>query len=67
MHPFKGKVNISIKISLKIVPNGPINNMPQFVHIMAQCRNWQHTIIWTNDGRVYGQMIPSVIYSAPTS
>ena len=29
---------ISIKISLKFVPKGPINNIPAFVQIMAWCR-----------------------------
>ena len=29
---------ISIKISLKFVPKGPINNNPALVHIMAWCR-----------------------------
>ena len=32
---------IPIKISLKVVPKGPINNIPALVKIMA--------IIWTND------------------
>ena len=31
-------VLISIKISLKFVPKGPINNMPALVQIMAWCR-----------------------------
>ena len=30
-------VKISIKISLKLVPKGPINNIPALVHIMAWC------------------------------
>ena len=29
---------ISIKISLKFVPKGPINNIPALVQIMAWCR-----------------------------
>ena len=29
---------ISIKISLKFVPNGPMNNIPALVQIMAWCR-----------------------------
>ena len=29
---------ISVKISLKFVPRGPINNIPTLVHIMAWCR-----------------------------
>ena len=32
---FNENVQISIKISLKFVPNGPINNIPSLVHIMA--------------------------------
>ena len=32
-------VRISIKISLKFVPNGPINNNPALVQIMAWCRS----------------------------
>ena len=41
---------ILIKISLKLVPKGPINNIPAFVQIMA----WRRTgaIIWTNDDPV---------------
>ena len=31
-------VYISIKISLKFVPKGPINNIPPLVQIMAWCR-----------------------------
>ena len=33
-------VSIAIKISLKFVPKGPINNIPALVQI----------IFWTNDG-----------------
>ena len=40
-------VRISIKISLKFVPKGPINNNPALVQIMAW--PWQ-AIICTNDG-----------------
>ena len=36
---------ISIKISLKFVPGGPINNIPALVRRQA--------IIWTNDGLVH--------------
>ena len=32
------KVLISIKISLKFAPKGPINNIPALVQIMAWCR-----------------------------
>ena len=31
-------IQISIKISLQFVPNGPINNIPTLVRIMAWCR-----------------------------
>ena len=31
-------VSISIKISLKFVPNGPVNNIPALVQIIAWCR-----------------------------
>ena len=34
MHSLKYKY-ISINISLKFIPNGPINNIPGFVQIMA--------------------------------
>ena len=32
-------IKISIKISLKFVPTGPINNIPALVQIMAWCRS----------------------------
>ena len=32
------KICILIKISLKFVPNGPIDNNPELVQIMAWCR-----------------------------
>ena len=32
-------MQISIKISQKFVPNGPINNIPALVYIMAWCRS----------------------------
>ena len=47
-----GNVWISIKISMKFVRHGPINNIPALVQIMA----WRHPAdkpIWTNDGLVY--------------
>ena len=34
-----GNVRISIKISLKFVPKGPINNIPALVQIMAWRRS----------------------------
>ena len=39
-------ISISIKISLKCVPRGPINNIPALVQIIA----WRQAIIWANDG-----------------
>ena len=36
-----------MKISLKFVPKGPINNIPAFLQIMA---------IWTDDGIVYSRI-----------
>ena len=48
------KLWISLKISLKFVPKGPINNIPTLVQVMAWFRpgdNWQ-AIIWTNGGRL---------------
>ena len=45
---------IQIKISLKFVPKGPINNIPALVQIMAwHCpgvKPLHQAIIWTNDG-----------------
>ena len=41
-------VKISIKISLKLVPKGPINDNTALVQIMAW--RWSADIIWTNDG-----------------
>ena len=38
---FNKNVSISIKVSLKFVPKGPINNIPTLVQIMA----WR----WTGD------------------
>ena len=43
-------VRISIKISLKFVPKGPINNNPALVQIMAWLRSGDKAIIWTNYG-----------------
>ena len=36
---FNENVWISIKLSLKFVPKGPINNIPALVQIMAWCRS----------------------------
>ena len=40
-----------IKISLKFVPKGPINNIPALVQIMARLRPGDKPIIWTNGGQ----------------
>ena len=48
-------VRISIKISLKFVPKGPINNIPASIgseYSLAPVR--RQAIIWTNDGYVTG-------------
>ena len=42
---FSENVWISLKISLRFVPNGPINNIPALVQIMAY-----RLVIWTNGG-----------------
>ena len=39
---------ILIKISLKFVPKGSINNIPTLVQIMAWDPGWHQAIIWTN-------------------
>ena len=39
---------ILIKISLKFVPKGPINNNQSLVQTMAW-RRWGDKVIWTND------------------
>ena len=44
MHTLEWKTYFSIKISLKFVPKGPINNIPDG---LAPTR--QEAIIWTND------------------
>ena len=36
-------------LSLRFVPNGPINNEPALVLKMA----WHQAIIWPNDGLAY--------------
>ena len=41
---------ISIKISLKFVPKGPINNIPALVQIMAWRRSGDKPLSETNDG-----------------
>ena len=48
MHFLNENVLISIRISLKFVLKGPINN----IHVLAlvQIMAWCQAIIWTNDG-----------------
>ena len=43
-------VRISIKISLKFVLKGPINNNPSLVHNPSLAPVRRQAIIWTNDG-----------------
>ena len=48
---FYENVWISIKISLKFVPKGPINNIPSFIgsdNGLAPSK--RQAIIWSNDG-----------------
>ena len=48
---------ISINISLKFVPKGPIDNISSLVKIMAWRLTYHNTkrqaIVWNNDGLVY--------------
>ena len=53
---FIENVRISIKISLKIVPKGPINNISALFQMMA-CR--RPGIIWTNGGLIYWRVYAS--------
>ena len=46
---------ISINISLKFVPRGPINNITTLVQVMAWRRQ---AIIWTNDGSFIDAYMP---------
>ena len=43
-------VKILIKISLKLIPKGPINKIPALVQIMHWRRPSEKAIIWTNFG-----------------
>ena len=44
---------VLIQVSLKFIPNGPINNKPTLVQIMVWHSRVHHsTIIWINDGQV---------------
>ena len=42
-----------IEISLKFVPQGPVNNIPTLVQIMAIVPSRRQAIIWTNGGILY--------------
>ena len=42
-----------IEISLKFVPQGPVNNIPTLVLIMAIVPSRRQAIIWTNGGILY--------------
>ena len=44
----------SIKISLKFVANGPINNIPELVQIMAWHRPWDEP--WLFDWKIYASV-----------
>ena len=41
----------------EVVPGGPFNNIPAFVHVMAWCRPG---VIWTNDSPVYWRIYASL-------
>ena len=43
-------VYISIEISLKFVPKGPINNIPAMVRVKGLAPIRRQAIIWTIDG-----------------
>ena len=47
---FNKNVWILIEISVKFVPNGPINNIPALADHGLVPSRWQ-AIIWTNDGK----------------
>ena len=47
---FNENVCISIKILLKLVPNGPVNNIPALDNGLAL--SWWLAFIWTGDGIV---------------
>ena len=51
---------ILIKISLKFVPKGPINNIPALFQINSLAPIRQQAIIWTNDGLVYWHIYASL-------
>ena len=41
---------MSIEISLKFIPKGPINNIPALVKIYGLAPSRRQAIIWNNDG-----------------
>ena len=45
-------IQISTKISLKLVPRGPINNILVLVQINGLAPTRRQAIIWTNDGQI---------------
>ena len=45
-------VRISIRFSLKFVLNGPINNIPTLIQIMARRRPGNKPFIWAIDGQI---------------
>ena len=47
------KFCISIRISLKFVPKGPIDNKLALVQVMALVPNRRQAITWTNADRVH--------------
>ena len=59
MHFFNENVWILIKISLKFVPKGPINNIPTSVQVRA-APNRRQAIIWTNDDLIYWHIYASL-------
>ena len=49
---------ISTKISLKLIPRGPNNNILSLVQIMA----WRQAIIWTRNPSKYGELVHVAYY-----
>ena len=47
------KFSILLRISLKFVPNGPIDNNPAFGFDNGLAPNRRQTIIWTNAGLIH--------------
>ena len=59
---FNENVLILIKISLKFIPKGPINNIPAFIgsdNGMVPTR--RQAIIWTNDGYTTDQYVITIL------